>query len=437
MLSSMKTEDIETYDTEKYPILKELIDSDNLKKAFIAFYNIPDFLCKNFPDVPLIILTDKKKNKNNLDETINDNYNNVVLKCHYESNMHIKAMFLYYDNFLRIVLCSGNLEEIDWVNTNSISYVQDFPLKEADNIESEKSFEFRKILQDLFNKLEMKYNIPLSFSRYDFSKSEGYLVSSVPGTYSILSDIYYGHPALSTIVKQKKLLKPEAFKDHYVNYMCTALGHLKQSWMGEFRSSAMGYPPKALSKEFHNSFCYRLFFPTTKAVQEMYQRQKTKFSLHFNNLINPMLKNILYSIPVTRMKFLSCLPKELKLSDNFTTLTSGWFYLGSHNFSASAWGKLRMESPTLLSGFPSTVGSKKDINYNQSEENEEFNLVIKNFELGIVFPANKLDKVPKQVLKVFEEASLYNESDLPASVGEFKNENRKDNLNFGYSDNQL
>ncbi|KAJ9071121.1 hypothetical protein DSO57_1000793 [Entomophthora muscae] len=346
LLASKRSGESSSSDSNKFEtledrnLLKALIDPDNLRMAVLAFYRLnSEFLIKSFPkDVPLVVLKGKP-----LKPTEDENLLNLGrsrLRITYapgKGTMHMKSMLLYFPDFLRVVIGSGDLVESDWDQTASICYVQDFPLKQHEHDESN-GIHFRSILQDMMNKLEAGHNIPESLNGYNFNAARGWLVSSVPGVHVSEHIENYGHPALAQVIRKQKLANFQRANwfDNNIHYMCTALGRLTYSWLAEFRSSALGFRPRVIPESFYGLFQLKMYFPTVSAVKEL------KLNSPFRSFYNPTLrslKKILHQMPPSRIKILASLPKADLPASN-STVPVGWVYCGSHNCSASAWGTL-------------------------------------------------------------------------------------------------
>ena len=62
---------------------------------------------------------------------------------------HAKTWFIVFEKHLRIVVCSANLERIEWEHTHQIVWYQDFPRVEKD--QTSPSCEFKEQLDFLLS----------------------------------------------------------------------------------------------------------------------------------------------------------------------------------------------------------------------------------------------------------------------------------------------
>ncbi|KAI0236029.1 hypothetical protein L0F63_004564, partial [Massospora cicadina] len=232
-----------------------------------------EFLIEKFPhDIPLVVVKNQPEfYDEDLPLSDSGRTNLRVVYIPGKGSMHVKAMLLYFSGFLRVVIGSGDLVESDWSQTPSIWYVQDFPVIQGKHLDTGSGMLYRARLQDLLNKLGAGHNIPESLNGFNFNGARGALVSSVPGLYLEESIQYYGHPALSKVVRQCMPAGPHgvSWSNHAIHYMCTALGKLTYPWVAEFRSSAFSFPPRVLPEYANKLFKLRIYFPTASAVSRL------------------------------------------------------------------------------------------------------------------------------------------------------------------------
>lgn len=391
-------------------LLKTLVDSEYLEKAVLLFYRADsEFLIEMFPnDIPMVVV------KNQPDSADEDlalyESGRANLRLEYipgKSSMHVKSMLLYFSGFLRVVIGSGDLVESDWNQTPSIWYVQDFPAIYGKHVDNTRGMSFRAHLQDLLNKLRVRHNIPESLNNYNFNWARGTLVTSVPGLYMEESLRFYGHPALSKLVRQFMLVGSHGVRwsNYTLHYMCTALGKLTYPWVAEFRSSAFSFPPRVLPNFVNKLYNLRIYFPTASAVSRL------NLSSPFRSFFNTSLlgfKSVLFQMPPTRLKILACLPND----PTFTHL--GWVYCGSHNFSASAWGKLlAVDADGEVRPIIRSADGANRSDGSASSQSNPLVLKISNFELGVVFPSSEFNV--DYLNKLFRSASQYARHDVPWS----------------------
>ena len=124
--------------------------------------------------------------------------------------MHIKLLLLWYPGFMRLILPSANLIQLDWEDLENIVYFQDFP-----RISSQNDSQFYKDLVKILRDLQVPKTLIDSLENVDFSKARGRLVSSIPGKFSNQEFLDYGACKLSQIIQE---ISPGLDHDQEVYY---------------------------------------------------------------------------------------------------------------------------------------------------------------------------------------------------------------------------
>lgn len=104
---------------------------------------------------------------------------------------HMKFLFLVHQDFLRIAILSGNLNEIDWERIENTAYIQDFPLvadatKTAGPSSSKNDFKAQllRVLRSL--SMPTSHAIYAALDRFDFSQAtRARIVASWPEASSL------------------------------------------------------------------------------------------------------------------------------------------------------------------------------------------------------------------------------------------------------------
>ena len=122
-------------------------------------------------------------------ENDEDNINYIPIQNDWASNcfwgmLHSKLMLLEFDDRLRVVVSSSNLENSNWYFMSQVIWFQDFFPKQG--IKENKASDFEQYLNDFVNRLKPKVNTKvfrqeINISRYDFSTAIVKLVGSVHG----------------------------------------------------------------------------------------------------------------------------------------------------------------------------------------------------------------------------------------------------------------
>ncbi|KNZ71939.1 hypothetical protein J132_05214 [Termitomyces sp. J132] len=340
--------------------------------------------------------------------------------------MHMKFMLLFYKTGrLRVVVSTANLIAYDYrdienvvhifldfcraeLNSQQTIWLQDIPQRNEPLQNDSKALQdFPTVLQGVLHSLHVqpalrtmtKDNVSLLSHlklgmRWDWSKVKVYLVPSISGKHEGWPAVVKtGHPRLMQAVRKMGLRtgKGRSSKDIALECQGSSIGVYTTQWFNEFHWSARGesaedwldeprrrreklpYPPISI------------IYPTKTTVQKttlgeqgggtLFCRRRqwaaTKFPRdHFHDSRSKGGPVLMHS-KVSKLQAL----KGQKTPDSDTEDDSdveviepavGWAYVGSHNFTSSAWGTLSG------SGFNPVLN-------------------ISNYELGIVFPLNSLE----------------------------------------------
>ncbi|XP_051215601.1 tyrosyl-DNA phosphodiesterase 1 isoform X3 [Lolium perenne] len=158
---------------------------------------------------------------------------------------HSKAMLLVYPQGIRVVVHTANLIHVDWNNKSQGLWTQDFPWKDANDMNTNISFE--NDLVDYLRALkwpEFRLNLPVAgdvninaafFRKFDYSSSTVRLIGSVPGYHVGPNMKRWGHMKLRSVLEECVFEKQ--FCKSPLIYQFSSLGSLDEKWMSEFACS--------------------------------------------------------------------------------------------------------------------------------------------------------------------------------------------------------
>ncbi|TFK73058.1 phospholipase D/nuclease [Pluteus cervinus] len=323
--------------------------------------------------------------------------------------MHMK---LFHKNGrLRVVVSTANLIAYDWRDMENSVWLQDIPLRENPIPHDKKATEdFAAVLQYTLQSIHVvpalkamlmeRPNIPISKiedlrMRWDWSKVKVHLIPSIAGKHEGWPGVIRtGHPRLMKAVRSigMRTGKTPSAKPLILECQGSSLGAYTTQWMNEFHWSARGESAEDWlkhSKKRRESQPYppcKILFPTLATVQESgngevgggtlfcRRRQWSAKNYPKDRFYNTKSKAgavLMHSkMILATIKQTPAGAKKGRESDTESDTDDeiqevqpalGWLYIGSHNFTPSAWG--------TLSG-------------------SDFNpiLNVTNYELGVMFP---------------------------------------------------
>ncbi|EPQ56055.1 phospholipase D/nuclease [Gloeophyllum trabeum ATCC 11539] len=338
--------------------------------------------------------------------------------------MHIKFMLLFYKTGrLRVVVTTANFVDFDWRDIENTVWLQDIPLRSSPIPHDPKATDFPAAFERVLKALNVRAaldnmlktdhpNLPVKSiqdirCRWDFSKVKVKLVASLAGKHEGWpSLILTGHTGLMKALRDLGLHAPKD-KDVVLECQGSSIGTYSTQWMNEFHCSARGdsaeewldqpksrraklpWPPvKILFPSLQTvrqsvlgengggtMFCRRNQWDAAKFPRELFHDSRSKRGgvlMHTKMIIatfRDKSQSTLASSSRGKQRPLDVdSGSETEDSDIVEVDPSdakrdyaGWAYVGSHNFTPSAWGTLSGSAFTPI-------------------------LNITNYEMGIVFP---------------------------------------------------
>ncbi|KAG0325559.1 hypothetical protein BG004_003185 [Podila humilis] len=304
--------------------IEDLIDRDYIQRAVITSFELdPVWLEKYLPrSVPQCLVKHWSAKHGEM-----PGYRRLgkVIELHPPlsgfGTFHPKLMLLFYNHFCRVVVCSGNMVPHDWEEMVNSLYVQDFPM-----------------LPELVH-----------------------LIPTVQGSYPVYADHTYG---IARFAKVMADLNPQ-HQPWSIEYQTSSLGKLTAKFLSEFDKASQGLPVRTRSRLDPEELLpdIKVVFPTEQTVQESRNGEMGGGTVCFGEqywAASSFPKKVLCDFQCVGNMYGSLMHSKLVLgysnnnrkgnslasSSSTSTLASssprpaGWFYVGSANFTESAWGTI-------------------------------------------------------------------------------------------------
>ncbi|KAK9897498.1 phospholipase D/nuclease [Cystobasidium minutum MCA 4210] len=273
-----------------------------------------------------------------------ENFHPFFPRC--QGCAHSKILLLIYPTYLRLVITSCNLMNIDLCEGDNHWYIHDVP-RYASNKALAPNTAFEKLLTVHLRDL----SVPSSFfdfhfsGRFDFSSVKVHLVTSRPGISSGLLAESNGLLRLRKIVSELEERSEMIKNGVSLEYCSGSIGHLSDKWLKEFYDCAIGRKLVSLAKLDCDIPPIEVVFPTYTDVEECDDLARTVASknigCHMNwgnarEEIQRIFRHYKSKDPgkLFHMKFLMALNAKDRDAVPY------YVYVGSANFSTGAWGKL-------------------------------------------------------------------------------------------------
>lgn len=298
---------------------------------------------------------------------------------------HSKILVLMYPTFLRLVITSCNMMDIDTVLGDNHWYIHDLPKLAG---ASQKAGATSGFETDFLAHLQA-LGVPGEFigsirGKYDYSTVKVHLVTSVPGTCAGPKAEQHGLLRLRRVVQDLDLQLPkkESKGELRLELCAASIGNLSTKWLGGFSDCALGM--KTL--EIADANCdlpvpdMKLFYPTVgdvRSANASSQQAASNIGCHTRpwDKAPDKIKHIFhhYESKDTGRLFHQKLIMAYNPKAKDTTAPPYYVYLGSANLSQSAWGALE----------PDKKGNGATCNVKLVKTS--------NFECGVVVPGHLVE----------------------------------------------
>ena len=286
---------------------------------------------------------------------------------------HSKILVLVYAEFLRIVITSCNMMDIDTVLGDNHWYIHDLPRGASRSKEMISSFE-----TDFLSHLSA-LNVPDTFTRsiqgmYDYSKVKVHLTTSVPGVSSGTKAEKHGLLRLRRIVNDLDLELPRLGNGKLRLDLCAAsIGGLTAKWLNSFNDCALGKGKITADDENRAVPDVKLFYPTVgdvKSADSLSQDAASNIGCHIHPWTGApdAIKRIFHHYQSKDTGKLFHQKLILAYNPRDASAPPYYVYIGSANLSQSAWGALEADKKT-----------------NKATCNTKL-VKVSNFECGVIVP---------------------------------------------------
>ncbi|KAI0516949.1 tyrosyl-DNA phosphodiesterase I [Xylaria bambusicola] len=292
---------------------------------------------------------------------------------------HSKVLLLVYPTFLRIVITSCNMMTIDTELGDNHWYVHDVPKRHSPSTPT--GFE-----ADLLSHMEA-LGTPEDFLEsirggYDYSTVKVHLITSAPGTCSGAKAEKHGLLRLRQVIKQLDLKLAEKNREGKLQLeICTAsVGNLNARWLNGFYDCALGKDTLQTHDGTSAVPKLKLFYPTfqdVKNADQVAQDAASNIGCHTRpwESVPREVKSIFHHYESKDCGKLFHQKLVIAYNPRDSTQLPYYVYIGSANFSQSAWGALEHDKR----GNPLTSDKKL--------------IKLSNFECGVLIPGHLISEL--------------------------------------------
>ncbi|KAJ2809539.1 hypothetical protein H4R20_000041 [Coemansia guatemalensis] len=364
--------------------LAELLDATELTEALLTTYALDmDWLLAHFrPDTQLTLIADQQQLSRKMENTpeqkqLRKEQGIRMITPEFiipeVQIMHTKLMLLFYPEHMRLLVSSANLVEDEWSIVQNSVFVQDFPL---DNRQIFAANEFSKDLAYSLHDLSAPFAIIARFNNVDFSRAKVSIVSSVP-TGSKIQRHHMNMDSYGMLRLAKVLDIPEPNNGSLEFEPCTrlycvgsSLGKIDIGWLRDFYICAHGLNPEPISLEERREMVSDDLIDIGVAFHTQGQIDRCKYGAERCSQYIFARRDVYEDKNFVRSMLLRVKPRientlvhsKAIVARSGVSQKSGWIYIGSHNFTPAAWGRLYRGGKPYFNNYEFGV-ILKDVSY--------------------------------------------------------------------------
>ncbi|KAF8938401.1 tyrosyl-DNA phosphodiesterase-domain-containing protein [Dissophora ornata] len=354
---------------------QDLVKKEYLVKAVLASFMLDEsWLEKHLPrSIPQLLIQNWSKEQGDKPGYCTEG---KVTYLHPPLNgygtFHPKLMLLFYPTFCRVVVSSANLVPHDWLQLVNTVFVQDFALLPASVPSLENLGEFGSTLYNFLRVMTVPDKVLAVLNCVDFKPAKVLLIPSVQGSFPVAAQHNYGIAQLAKALKTKT----DQSQDMEIEYQTSSLGKLNLRFLSEFHRASKGQPVRARSRINVDERMpdIKIVFPTERHVQnsrlgelgagtvcfqDQYWADPTypRRVMHDFECVGALRGSLMHSKIVLAKAIPQPNTIERSASAPGTTAAgceggakcAGWLYVGSANFTESAWGSVTSRKATAKS----------------------------------------------------------------------------------------
>eukprot|EP01122_Echinamoeba_exundans_P002864 TRINITY_DN1285_c0_g1_i3.p1 TRINITY_DN1285_c0_g1~~TRINITY_DN1285_c0_g1_i3.p1 ORF type:complete len:483 (-),score=66.60 TRINITY_DN1285_c0_g1_i3:904-2352(-) len=247
--------------------------------------------------------------------------------------VHAKFMILFFPQYLRLVIASGNFTQLEYEKIRQVIWYQDFP-KRVTTSSGQTTHPFVLKLSQFLLALNVPQSSVDQINCFEFSEVKATLITSIPTNEAKIAPVS-GLTQLRHFTSTLPPLSDEASIVVQTNTVSMA----SEAWLKEFveacgRKGRSGAPKMAADK-------LKVVYPTEKVFSA-------------SDIGGDAFSVVLFKSIIPQNRFFVCLDVEgsgtLLHSKIIYPESGSWMYVGSHNLTKSAWGSSKVNATNFELG---------------------------------------------------------------------------------------
>ncbi|KAF9180671.1 hypothetical protein BGZ50_006059 [Haplosporangium sp. Z 11] len=275
----------------------------------------------------------------------------------------------------------------DWEQLVNTVYIQDFFYMPTAFTSPEDMGDFGSTLHNFLKVMTVPEKVLSVVRTIDLRPAKVLLVPAVQGSFPVASEHTYGIAQLAKVM-QSKCSKDQEWE---IEYQTSSLGKLSARFLIEIHRASQGLRPRARTRlnEDERVPQIKVVFPTEKHVQnsrlgelgagtvcfqEAYWEEATfpRRVMHDFECVGANRGSLMHSKIILGKAVESDNALRRSESGSGSNSAAGWIYVGSANFTESAWGSVTLKKPIRRPAAPLTSTGTLSIS-------------MRNWELGVIY----------------------------------------------------
>ncbi|KAJ2448558.1 hypothetical protein EV183_005377 [Coemansia sp. RSA 2336] len=273
--------------------------------------------------------------------------------------MHSKLMLLFFPRFMRFVVSTANLVEDEWSIVHNCLFIQDFPLDRQHVFEANS---FSMDLAHSLHDLSVPFSLIAGLNHVDFGRARVRIVCSVPSGNSRrnLNMRHYGMLRLASVLQANQLHGQHTKFAPNVRLYCTSssLGKIDAGWLRDIYICSHGVDPQTVALSEREQMVPTDLIDVAMGFHTREDARANLYGPQASQYI--MAKRSVYDEPWFAKAWLfKVFPQVENTLVHAKAIVArvgeeqnkGWMFIGSHNFTPAAWGRLNVQKPPYYNNY--------------------------------------------------------------------------------------
>ncbi|KAJ1831702.1 hypothetical protein LPJ63_004086 [Coemansia sp. RSA 2711] len=343
--------------------LAAILDADHLDSALAASYVLDlDWLVSHLhPRTRLTLIADQIQHA-----TTDPSSYAVVDPELPQPNVqlvHSKLLLLFYPQHMRLVVSTANLAPDEWSLVHNCIYLHDFP-RDATRVFAANRFSLE--LAQALHDLSVPFDIIASMNHVDFARATAVrVVTSVPSAVDARRPRRNANMPSYGMLRLAQVLAPEPASNEIefvpdARLLCvgSSMGRLDANWLRDFYLCAHARDPRVWTLEERAQLVPDDLVDVAVAFHTQSQVEDNRGGVSAAGYVN-CARSIIDARGFPQSSLFKLVPRTDRVLVHAKAIVArlgeqqrhGWLYVGSHNFTPAAWGRLNQNAQPYINNY--------------------------------------------------------------------------------------